>query len=216
MNKVKKSLILGLICLLSITLLFPTAAFAAIPDAPDNLDAIVESDSEIFLEWDEVDDAEKYYIYRSKNSTSTSNFKKIATTNDPEYTDSGLSANTKYYYMVKAHSDDGTSDYSSKKYATTYALATPQNLEATADGTDTIDLTWNAVVGADDYYIYRAENSTDPDDFDQVGDDPVAGTSYSDTGLTAGTKYYYKIKAHKTAGNGFSNYSAYDDATTAE
>jgi fibronectin type 3 domain-containing protein len=101
-------------------LMFPQTIFASSDlDAPDNLEATVDSDSEIYLEWDEVDDADEYYIYRSEESSDTDDFEKIDTTDDTYYTDDNLDSDTKYYYMVKAHNDDGTSDYSNKVHATT-------------------------------------------------------------------------------------------------
>lgn len=92
-------------------------ADASIPDSPYDLNATPDSSGEIFLDWDTVDNATSYYIYRATSSSGT--YTKIDTVYTEHYTDTSLSANTTYYYKVKAHNSYGTSDYSAKAYATT-------------------------------------------------------------------------------------------------
>ncbi|MBI2645033.1 Ig-like domain-containing protein, partial [Candidatus Uhrbacteria bacterium] len=65
-----------------------------------------------------------------------------------------------------------------------------------ATGTSLV-LSWAAVVGATSYDIYRS--ATSGGTYARLGSEPTVSsgstTSYSDTGLTAGTTYYYKISA---------------------
>ena len=72
------------------------------------------------------------------------------------------------------------------------ALAAPTNLVATA-GNRQVRLTWTAAAGATSYNIYR---STTPGG---EGATPyrtgATGTSFTDTGLTNGTRYYYRLTA---------------------
>lgn len=104
---------------------FSNSAYATVtdetssPDAPDDLNATTESSSKIYLDWDTVDNASNYYVYRATSSTGT--YSKIATISSENYTDTNLSANTRYYYKVKAHNAYGVSSYSSYAYATTKA-----------------------------------------------------------------------------------------------
>jgi titin len=76
--------------------------------------------------------------------------------------------------------------------------ATPSGLTATAVSESAVDLTWtdNAVDEAG-FYL---ERSTDGEAFTRVAAVGVNATSYRDTGLTAGTKYYYRVQAHNSAG----------------
>ncbi len=70
----------------------------------------------------------------------------------------------------------------------------PTNLKATAASASQIDLTWSAStdnVGVTGYKIYR--NGT------QIA--TTAGTSYSNTGLSAATSYSYSVAAYDAAGN---------------
>ncbi|MDQ0116799.1 LamG-like jellyroll fold domain-containing protein [Paenibacillus harenae] len=64
-------------------------------------------------------------------------------------------------------------------------------LTATMAGPDAINLSWTSVSGALGYNIYRSteENGT----YTQITSAPITTTSYSDTGLTPNTIYYYKV-----------------------
>ncbi len=79
----------------------------------------------------------------------------------------------------------------------------PQNLVAT--GYDNyVDLDWDAPSdnGGDtitDYYIYRGTTSGGESYYDNVGS---ATTSYTDTSVTNGVTYYYKVAARNSAGTG--------------
>jgi prepilin-type processing-associated H-X9-DG protein len=72
------------------------------------------------------------------------------------------------------------------------APATPTGLSATA-GDGQVALTWNTVTGATSYNVYRGtaagQESATPI---ATG---VAGPAYTDTGLTDGATYYYKVTA---------------------
>ena len=59
-----------------------------------------------------------------------------------------------------------------------------------------ITLTWTASTGAASYTLYRS-NSSGTETSYLTG---LAGTTFTDTGLTNGTKYYYQITAVNTAG----------------
>jgi chitodextrinase len=84
--------------------------------------------------------------------------------------------------------------------------STPGNLHVTATTTSSVSLAWDAStdnVGVTGYNVYRNGS--------QVA--APAGTSFTDTGLTAGTTYTYTVQAHDAAGN-FSAASAPVDGTT--
>lgn len=70
--------------------------------------------------------------------------------------------------------------------------AAPQNLDATATGLTTIDLSWDAVSGAASYRIKRGTVDGGPYSVVASG---VTGTSFGDTDLDEGTLYYYRVSA---------------------
>ena len=79
--------------------------------------------------------------------------------------------------------------------------AAPAGLTATADGRDTIDLAWQvpASDGGTAITGYRIEVSPDGNSpWSLLAD--AATTSYSDTGLPAGTTRHYRVSANNAAG----------------
>src|SRR5204863_3335628 len=78
--------------------------------------------------------------------------------------------------------------------ADTTAPSVPTNLSATAASSSQINLSWTAStdnVGVTGYKVFRggAQIAT------------VTGTTYQNTGLTAGTAYSYTVSAYDAAGN---------------
>lgn len=85
----------------------------------------------------------------------------------------------------------------SQEVSTSEQLATPSSFAAAADGEDTIDLTWADVANESSYLIeWSADGSTG---WATLTAPAANATSYSDTGLSANTTRYYRIKA---IGNG--------------
>ncbi len=89
-------------------------------------------------------------------------------------------------------------------YSELYALvgpaapAAPSDLVATAVSTSAIDLTWSD--NSNNETAFNLERSTDGTNFSPLATDLPAGTtSYSDTGLMAGT-YSYRVNAENEAG----------------
>jgi chitodextrinase len=75
----------------------------------------------------------------------------------------------------------------------------PGSLSATAVSSSQINLSWTAStdnVGVVDYDVFRSTNGTT---FSPVSS--TTGTSQSDTGLSAGTTYWYQVKANDAANN---------------
>ncbi len=89
----------------------------------------------------------------------------------------------------------------------------PTNFTATAVGTTQINLTWTAAtdnVGVTGYEVERCQG-TGCANFVRIG--TPTGTAFSDTGLTAGTIYRYRVRAADAVPN-FSGYSNTASATT--
>ncbi|MBI4599645.1 Ig-like domain-containing protein [Candidatus Uhrbacteria bacterium] len=77
------------------------------------------------------------------------------------------------------------------------APSAPTNFVTGTSTTSTINLQWTAVSGATGYDIYRSTSSDGT--FSRIGSEPTVSSgstvTYQDTGLSAGTAYFYKISA---------------------
>ncbi len=181
----------------------------AVPAAPTGLVATA-GNAQVGLTWTASAGAATYHVERS--STSGGPYTQIANPASPGYTDTGLTNGTKYYYVVSAVNASGESAYSSEAKATptggVQTPPTPLGLIATA-GNAQVVLSWLSSRGATSYPVKRSTTSGGP--YTQIAN-PTAAT-YTDTGLTNGTPYYYVVSAVNSAGE--SVHSAQVSATPA-
>ena len=73
----------------------------------------------------------------------------------------------------------------------TEAAVPAPSLTAEVDN-GTVELNWTAVAGAERYELWVW---TSADGWQQIGEDNLTDTTYSHTGLTTGTTYYYTVRA---------------------
>lgn len=85
-------------------------------------------------------------------------------------------------------------------------LATPQIRSLMNNGG--IEIAWEAVPGADGYYVYRRTEDGTWAGVTNTGDGTV--TSYVDTKVTVGTTYYYTVRAYYCDENGSIVNGTYD------
>jgi fibronectin type 3 domain-containing protein len=170
----------------------------AAPSAPTNLTA-TPGNATVILSWTASSGATTYNAYRGTTAggeNSTAIATSISTTT---YTDTTVINGTTYYYKVAAVNAGGTSPYSNEASATPAAVpAAPTGLSASAGNTQDT-LTWTAASGATSYNVYNGTSSGGE------GSTPVgtsSTTTYTDTGLTNGTKYYYIVKGVNSSGTG--------------
>ncbi len=78
--------------------------------------------------------------------------------------------------------------------------AVPVGLTATAVSSSQVDLSWTAAANATGYNIYRANAAYVATSLaNKITATPITGTTYNDTGLTAGTTYFYRVAAVNTS-----------------
>ena len=126
----------------------------------------------------------------------------IATSTTAAYTDNAAPLARSSSYTVRARDAAGNLSAASNSVsvfvpADTTAPTAPTNVRATAGvtGTRRIVVTWNASTdnrGVTNYYLFRGNAK-----YRLLGN----VTSYTDTGLTAGTRYTYKVYALDASGN---------------
>jgi hypothetical protein len=94
---------------------------------------------------------------------------------------------------------------------TSSAPAAPTAPRATSSHSDRLDLIWNDAADNETYHkIERSSNSTSG--FSQIATTFPGATYFTDVGLSAGTQYFYRIRATNTTGN--SSYSPVFSGTT--
>jgi len=191
------------------------ASPVTIPRPPSSLTATATSSSQINLGWtDNASDETGFEIERSTDGT---NFAKIADVgaNTTTYSNTGLNASTRYWYRVRAVNSAGASSYTNVADATTQAPPVtiprpPSSLTATATSSSQINLGWTD--NASDETGFEIERSTDGTNFAKIADVGANTTTYSNTGLNASTRYWYRVRAKNSAGA--SSYTNVADATT--
>jgi fibronectin type 3 domain-containing protein len=177
---------------------------------PSDLSATPGS-GQVSLSWAASVGASSYHVKRATESGGP--YVTVACPTATSYVDTGLSNGTAYYYVVSgAFSGNpnagGESADSSEASATPQGLppAAPTGLTATP-GNAQVALTWTASAGATGYNVKRATVSGGP--YAVVAS--PASNSFTDTGLTNGTTYYYVVSA--VNGGGESVDSAQVNAT---
>ena len=121
-----------------------TPACGTPPNKPTNLSASSKSTTEINLSWTDNSDNEDGFKLERKGLGGAYTEIKTLAANTTSYSDTGLNANTTYYYRIRAYNSYGYSDYSNEANATTQKEVTipnkPTNLQATAGSTTEIKL----------------------------------------------------------------------------
>lgn len=181
-------------------------AWAAAPPAPTNLTATMASSRQINLAWtDNATTETNYYVERSPNGSST--WKVVATlgANITSYQNTGLTQNTIYYYRVRCKAGKTYSSYSNTANATAATLAAPTALTATVASATQITLAWTDNTSYETQYsIERSPNGTSS--WTVLGTVATNVTTTTNSGLTAGTAYYYRVRAYDST-----NYSGYSN-----
>jgi len=72
----------------------------------------------------------------------------------------------------------------------------PTTISATTGYDGYIELNWGSSSGASGYYVYRSDTpGSSVSDYTQIAD-VTSSTSYSDTGISSGSRYFYRVSAY--------------------
>jgi fibronectin type 3 domain-containing protein len=178
------------------------------PAAPTNLAATALAGPSARLTWDAVPGATDYnvrYGFASRDYQPT-----LANVGPPPWT-INVHAGQQLFFVVTAVSG-GIEGAHSNEVCITFKPADATGLAATA-GAKQVKLTWTAVDGATGYIVKRSNAAGGPyAEIGTTGKHSPSKTAYTDTGLTTGTTYYYRVRAVNDAGAS-DNDSAFVNAT---
>ncbi|MBI3986049.1 MAG: VCBS repeat-containing protein [Lentisphaerae bacterium] len=160
--------------------------------------------NQVRLFWVAPSNATGYEIWRhtADQSASASRIGTSATTN---YTDAPPTADVVYYYWVKGTNSAGAGSFSASesgyRAGTVAVPAAPAGLQA-SDGTlgGSVGIRWSATARAAYYQLLRS--TTDDSGTATTLASNLVTTNYDDASGTAGTIYYYWVRAVNEAGAG--------------
>lgn len=188
------------------------------PAAPTGLTATAASSTQINLAWtDNANNETGYRIERATNSSFSAGY--VSSDVGPGSISAqitGLSPSTTYYFQVKALGSGSSSGYSNMASATTQATApavptAPTSLTAVAQSVSAIGLTWQDKSNNESgFQVERAISASGP--FTLITTTLPGATTYTAGGLSAGTTYYFRVRATNAGGN--SGYTNVASATT--
>jgi len=195
------------------------------PSRPILIEANAGSD-QVTLLWKDMSDNEtSFKIFRSDGLLMDYKHINSVGANQVTYTDTGLQVGKTYTYMIIAYNNYGASSYSNALSATCkitidlnvgnqiyipLKLATPENLVAHTESLSSIRLTWDDKSGSESGY--KIQRKPENGDFQLINIVDADQESFIDTGLEAGTTYYYRVQAYSSSS--FSYYSNEAGATT--
>ncbi|MDQ7786489.1 MAG: S8 family serine peptidase [Thermodesulfovibrionales bacterium] len=171
-----------------------------------DLTATPVSSLQMDLAWtDRATDEIGYRIYRGTDGISYLQIAAIGV-NGSFYSDAGLIDGTRYYYRVRAYNDIGESPVQQGTEATAFTpLNPPTNLRVVSASSTQIQLAWSDnSLTEQNYLIERRTSNTD---FAQVGQVAQNTSTFTDTGLSPATTYWYRVRAF----NPVAGYSAYSN-----
>jgi len=157
------------------------------------------------LSWQSTFGATSYNVYRGATAGGESGTPIATGITSTSYTNSGLTNGATYYYKVSAVNASATSSQSNEAVATPSlgAPMAPTGL-AGSPGSSQVGLSWNSSSGATSYNVYRG-TSAGGESGTAIATG-ITSTTYTNTGLTNGTTYFYKVAAVNAGGtSGMSN-----------
>ena len=183
------------------------------PVAPSNLTATTSGQTQIFLAW--TDNSNNEDGFKIERKTSAGAYVEVAAVgaNIASYSDPELDPATQYFYRVRASNNGGASSYSNEASATTLqgAPTAPGNLTATTSSNNQINIGWTD--NSNNEAGFKIERKTgNAGTFTQIASVSANVNSFASTGLSANTKYFFRVRAYNNGGH--SAYAAAVDATT--
>ncbi len=153
----------------------------------------------------------KYNVYRYDESTGK--YKNIGSTAETSFTVKKLKPGTTYKYCiipyVMKNGEVYTRGYKSEDFSFSTILQKVSGVKASSVTRSSLTLSWDKCENASFYRIYRYDSATKK--YIQIG--TTKKSSFNVSSLSAGKKYYFKLRAVRSA-DGKNYYGHYSDKFT--
>lgn len=175
--------------------------FAACTPPPAPALTLTPAIGQISLSWNGSGAGSSYDVYKSELGCD-SGFIRVATDlTATALTDSTVADGLTYSYQVVAHAAGNPACAAAPSACQSAAPAAqpctppsaPTGVTVTALTPGSLRVIWNAVASATDYLVLRSTTAGGP--YTPVVSLPSPATSWTDTGLADGTRYYYVVQA---------------------
>jgi len=151
----------------------------------------------IKVSWDGAGNATAYRIYRATSPTGTYALVYTAPSTARSWGDTGLTTGKYYYYKV--FPVVGGTAYVFSTYKASKPIPATPSITVTKKSTSSAQVAWYGVAGATGYEIYRATSPSGT--YTLVYTAASTSRSWTNTGLTHGKSYYYKVLAWHLEGS---------------
>lgn len=172
---------------------------STLPVAPA-MSVAAASDTQLNLAWTNVLGETNYVIQRSDDGSTNWTTIVSPAVNVVTASNTGLTADTRYYYRVIAHNASGDSAASAVVNGRTL-LPTVGNVTATSASPTQVNLSWDDSTGESGYSIERFNGKI----YVPIATVGADVHTYANSGLVAGTTYYYRVRAVNAGGASLMN-----------
>jgi titin len=171
--------------------------------APAGLLTTPLSSTSIKLTWDPIDtNASQVRVSYSTNGMAYSSLG-VYSSSTTYVTVSALTPNTQYWFKIAAKRDSNESNYSDFATAKTLPIGTPpyrpSGFGGVALSCNKVDLTW--IDGSNNEDGFKIERKEGVGIYSEIGTTLTNVASYSDTTISTGKTYYYRVRAYNAYGN---------------
>jgi len=178
----------------------PMVVVPSLPLAPSDLNAVLQSATEVELQW--VNNAFNAEGVAIEQKAGSGDFVQVGTVDGltTSWSDVSLVPGTVYTWRVRAYNDAGTSPWSNLATVTPPSLpAAPSGLSAAATSTTQVSLAWtdNSV----DEDGFRIEVRTEDGDFTEWATLGASVTRHTLNDLAPGATYTFRVRAFNLAGS---------------
>ena len=156
------------------------------------------STSSLKIDWTAVSGASSYRVLRA--TASGGPYTEIGTPTAATFTDGGLAAGTRRFYVVEGVNAGGNSASSSEVSAFTLPAA-PSGVSAIATSSSTIHIDWSDVTSATSYRVLRSTTTGGP--YAEIG--TPTSSVFNDSSLGSNVTRFYVVQAVNPAGDSASS-----------